>query len=217
MLTKLQRPGPFTANDPAKFIASENFEYMASDITGPIDPVSVDGMRYCLHFVCLKSGWVFAYFLSTRDQAGFYLSICFNTIRSRHGTLPTALVLKSDNGGEYVGGTLKEVCEANEVKQIFMAPYLHEQNAHAEVVWRDVANIARAMLLTAGLDHRYWPLTYRHSAWLKNRMPNSGKGWSIPFYTINNEYPDLSVVRIFGCTAYSWIDPELRKKLDNKS
>ena len=58
---------------------------------------------------------------------------------------------------------------------------------------------------------------YRHAMWLKNRMPNASRVWKIPFMTVFEEPPDLTDVRIPGCTAYSWIDPKLRKKLEPKS
>jgi hypothetical protein len=133
------------------------------------------------------------------------------------GKLPIGMVMKSDNGGEYVGQIFRDVALEFQVRQIFSSAYLHEQNADAEVVWKDIAAMARSMMLSAGLDKKYWPLAFRHAVWLRNRMPNSGKGWTIPYFTIYGEYPDMSVVSIYGAPVFAWIDKKLRKKLANKS
>ena len=74
------------------------------------------------------------------------------------------------------------------------------------------------MLLVVGLDRRLWPLAVRHAFWLRNRMPNSGNAWRTPHVDVYGETPDLSMVRVFGSVAFSWVDPGTGvKTLDNKA
>ena len=215
-LAKMKRPGPFKKNDGTKLVSLEPFQNMTSDLTGPIEPLSYDEKSYSIHLTCVKTGWIFIGFLTTKDQAGFFLAACLLTIK-KWGFNTGAVIIKSDNGGEYTGGHFKQVCDDNLVQQIFSSPYLHEENASAEIVWRDLGNTARAMHITSGLPACYWPLMWRHAAWIKNRMPNSNKNWNIPHTAVRKFHADLSHVRIPGSAAFAWVDPALRKKLDNKA
>ena len=81
----------------------------------------------------------------------------------------------------------------------------------AEVIWREIAAVARAMLLTAKLPADLWHLAYDHSVWLRQRMPHIENDMKIPFCEVFPTYTlDLSDVRVFGCNAYSWLDPDQR-------
>ena len=49
-------------------------------------------------------------------------------------------------------------------------------------------------------------------------MPNSGNAWRTPHVEVYGETPDLSMVRVFGSTVFSWVDPGTGvKTLDNKA
>ena len=144
-------------------------------------------------------------FMATRDQAAFYFLEFLLEARSLRLKVDV-LVLKSDNGGEYAGPSFKKVMQDNNVRHIFMSAYLHEENARAEVIFRDRSNMARSFLITSGLDNEYWPLMYRHANWIANRMPNQYRDWEIPFVVLRKEVPDLSTVRIVGATAYAFVD-----------
>ena len=198
-----------------------NLSYIVSDVTGPITPTSRNGNRYIIHFTCVRSGYTFMYFMVTRDQAAFYFLEFLHEAKS-YGLFPNVLVFKSDNAGEYVGPTFQKVMKDNNIQHIYMSAYLHEENARAEVIFRDTSNMARSFLITWGCSYEYWPLMYRHANWISNRTPNQNRqdeqgNWEIPFVILRKSIPDLSTVRIPGSTAYAHVDENLRKKLGNKA
>ena len=81
------------------------------------------------------------------------------------------MLFKTDNDTVYTDRLFTEFCSENNVKPVTTSPYIHEENAHAEIIWRELAGVARAMLRTADMDYSLWPLAFRHANWLRNRKP----------------------------------------------
>ncbi|KAK3267467.1 hypothetical protein CYMTET_23980 [Cymbomonas tetramitiformis] len=123
------------------------------------------------------------------------------------------LVLHSDNDSTIVSGKTKKHCEDNAIVQRTTSPYLHENNARAETMNKFLQTKARAMLATAGLPATMWPLAMRHAVFLINRLCKAGLGMQSSLQMLNQKY-DLSVLRVFGCRAYAFIDASLRSKQD---
>ena len=214
---KMRRPGPFKVNDnKTKNEPLGIFQFMVSDATGPISPPSTDGMSYAVHFTCVKSRWTFLYFCCTKDQIVFCWVQCLKDIRAM-GYETECILLQSDNAQEYYAGLFAEVCKNEKVQRRFISAYMHEENAAAEVAWRDIGNGARAIMLACSLPMNYWPLAWRHFNFIKNRMPNSRNDWQIPYSIVKGVDYQMDKLRIFGSDAFVWIDPALRKKLDSKS
>ena len=63
----------------------------------------------------------------------------------------------------------------NDIRPMFAANFLHEENARAEVIFRIGSNMARSFLITSGLPYKYWPLMYRHAFWIMNRLPTANR------------------------------------------
>ena len=78
-----------------------------------------------------------------------------------------SMLLQSDNAAEYYYGLFAEVCKNEKVQRRFISPYMHEENAAGEVVWRDLGNGARALMLSCKLPMRFWPLAWRHFNFIK--------------------------------------------------
>ncbi|KAK3290020.1 hypothetical protein CYMTET_2561 [Cymbomonas tetramitiformis] len=126
------------------------------------------------------------------------------------------LVLHSDNDSTIVSGKTKKYCEDNAIVQRTTSPYLHENNARAETMNKFLHTKARAMLATAGLPATMWPLAMRHAVYLINRLCKAGLGMQSSLQVLNQKY-DLSVLRVFGCRAYAFIDASLRSKLADRA
>ncbi|KAK3271824.1 hypothetical protein CYMTET_19847 [Cymbomonas tetramitiformis] len=126
------------------------------------------------------------------------------------------LVLHSDNDSTIVSGKTKKYCEDNAIVQRTTSPYLHENNARAETMNKFLQTKARAMLATAGLPATMWPLAMRHVVYLINRLCKAGLGMQSSLQVLNQKY-DLSVLRVFGCRAYAFIDASLRSKLADRA
>jgi hypothetical protein len=216
ILAKMKRPGPFKPGAMMKRVILRPFQYLVSDMTGPIEPESITGFKLILHFTCVLTRWTFIYFIVHKDELLFYWKACLREIK-KFGYSTEKLLLRSDNAKEYVHGAFGEFAADTGVSRELISPYMHEENALAEVVWRDLGNGARALMLMSGLDRRLWPLAYRHFNFIKNRMPNSGNHWKIAYFLVFHQHYKYDQLQPFGCDAYVWIDPKLRKKMESKS
>ena len=74
------------------------------------------------------------------------------------------------------------------------------------------------MRFEACLPNSWWEFCVEHALYLYNRTPIKRLKWITPFEIIKGEKPDLSNLKIFGCAAYVFLPPEVRKnKLSPKS
>ena len=80
-----------------------------------------------------------------------------------------------------------------------------QTNSRIEVVWRDSSRMALAYLIQSGLDYKYWPLAFHHSVMMRNITPQRQLMYNNPHALAYGTLPDLSRIRIFGCTAFAWI------------
>ena len=210
ILTRMQRPH-HKPLDSKRYSHLGYFESIVSDITGPISPMSHDGDMYVIHFTCVKSRYTWGACMRSRNEAMFYFAQFLEFVTESGYSTKAVRFLKTDKGGEYTSHEFMEFCRSKGIKKIFSTPYAHEENGMAEVIWRDIAAVARAMILTAQLPSDLWHLAYNHSFWLRCRMPHIENDMQIPFNLIFPDAKlDLSNVRVFGCQAYQWLDPDQR-------
>jgi hypothetical protein len=76
---------------------------------------------------------------------------------------------------------------------------------------RTIMDKAQAMRLEACLPQSWWEFAVNHAAHCYNRTPMSRINWKTPYQLLNNEIPDISHLRVFGCGTYVHI-PESRRK-----
>lgn len=186
-------------------------------MTGPIDPVSESGYRYAVHFTCMATRYCFVYFMQTKDEIQAVFEEFLLDIRAMGYTVER-MTVRHDNAREYVFGQFRVMCRNKGIVQETSSPYMHEDNSIAEVIWRDTEGSSKAMMLTAAeFPREFWPLAFRHAVFVRNRMPHTSLGYRIPYTLVTQSVFDMSVLRVFGSPAYSWIDSSNRKKLDDKA
>ena len=87
-------------------------------------------------------------------------------------------------------------------------PRTPEQDGVSEHTNRTVAEKLRSLMTESGLPKKLWPIGLQTVIYLKNRSPTEALDGVTPIEACNNEVPDLSKLRIFGCTAYVHIPKE---------
>lgn len=92
-------------------------------------------------------------------------------------------------------------CKRNGVHRQYSAVYTPEQNGRAERANRDEIEGARALLLQRHCPTRFWPLAMEARAYVKNRVPAAGKSIAPLQMMFSDQVPDLSQLRVFGCSA----------------
>src|SRR6266702_1667858 len=124
----------------------------------------------------------------------------------------------SDVGGEYKSGAFIKHLKDAGITVLQSAPHTPQQNGRAERFMRTIMDKAQAMRLDACLPQSWWEFAVNHAAHCYNRTPMSRLKWQTSYYLLNNEIPNISHLRVFGCGAYVHI-PEARwvNKLSPKS
>lgn len=189
-------------------------ELIHSDLCGPMEISSMSGAKYFLTLIDDLSRKVFVYFLKTKEHVKQVIEE-FKVLYERQLS-KFIKILRSDNGSEYITSELDEFLRLSGIIHQFTNPYTPEQNGMAERMNRTLIEKARSMLYGAGLPKTFWAEAVSTAAYLVNRSPARGHG-KTPEEIWTGVKPDLSHLRVFGCTAMVHVPKELRKKLDSKS
>ena len=189
------------------------------DIHGPLSPESTRGYRFIIGYICSATGYAFIYFLKRKSEA-FQSFVDLITYLETHKNLPvrfvsSELTLTSDNANEFTSGEFKEFCATKQITHTLTSPYAHHQALFIERLWRTLADAARTMLATAGIEFKFWPLAWSHAVHVYRRVPHRTRDESTasesPHYKLFKIEPDLSHLRIFGSDAFPYIEKTARE------
>uniref|UniRef100_A0A5S6QZG6 Integrase catalytic domain-containing protein n=1 Tax=Trichuris muris TaxID=70415 RepID=A0A5S6QZG6_TRIMR len=81
---------------------------------------------------------------------------------------------------------------------------------------RSLIEMARCVLLDAGLSKRFWGEAVLTAAYLQNRLPNRSVECT-PYEHFYGFKPAVNYLRVFGSKAYSLIPKERRRKLSQNA
>ena len=191
--------------------ATEPMQFIHTDLSGAVDPVSRDGFRYGLTFTDDFSGTIFSYFLKHKSDAAEALN------KFLADTAPFGKIeqMRSDNGGEYISEEFESILIKNKIKHELSCPYSPHQNGTAERGWRTLFEMGRCLLLESGLPKPFWTYAVMAAVYIRNRCFNQ-RTHETPYYLLTSRRPDLSKLHVFGTICYPYIE-EYMKKLDPRS
>ena len=92
-----------------------------------------------------------------------------------------------------------------------------QQNGRAERFQQTILNKAESMCHMAGLSSGFWSYAVRTAIHVYNVTPIAKDGFKTPKKMWSGLTPDISHLRIFGCSAYVTINKKKRRKLNTKS
>jgi len=98
------------------------------------------------------------------------------------------------------------------------APHTPQQNGCAECFNRTIMDKAEAMWHEACLPDSWWDFAIEQAVHLYNHTSMAHLNYETPFYRMEGSIPDMSHLKVFGCTTYVFLPSEIRKdKLSPKS
>lgn len=197
--------------------AAAPFEVVHTDIEYMIES-SIGGATLALKFIDEHSGYTEVHALKSRSAQDILgpFKLFDAKVETQFGMRIKAL--HSDNGTEFVNSSMDEYLAQRGILHRTIVPYRHEMNGIAERANRTGSDAVRAMLFDASLPPSLWPYAYRHWALIRNITSNSFIDPSkTPYEIVHGKKPDISHLRVFGCSAYSRVPPELRSKLEPKA
>ncbi|GJV91651.1 zinc finger, CCHC-type containing protein [Tanacetum coccineum] len=147
----------------AKARSTSPLDLVYGDLCGPITPPTSSGKKYIFLLVDDYSRYMWAYFLSTKDQA-------FDTFKefkkSTENELRTTLkMLRTDRGGEFTSNEFTQYCKENGIARQLTAPYSPQQNGVAKAV--------------------------RHAIYILNSVPTKALEDITPYEAIKRRKPNL--------------------------
>lgn len=193
--------------------ATEILDLVHSDICGPMNKKSIGGSRYFATFIDDKSRYVSVYFLKSRDEI-FEKFKEFKAL-SENQSGKKIKAFRSDNGLEYVSGAFQEFLASNGINRQLTVPHTPQQNGVAERANRTLVEMARSMLLHAGLDERFWAEAIKTASYLRNRAETTTLPGVTPFEAWAGRKPCVQHLRVFGAKAIV-LDKSKKKKFSPK-
>ena len=192
----------------------ELLQLVHMDVCGPITPNSLSGARYFITFIDNTSRFTMVNFLKQKGNA--FKAFCAYKSFVENQTQLKVKVIRSDNGGEFVSQEWEAFNEKNGIFHQKSTVYTPQQNGIAERKNRTLLNAARSMLKTSGMTSRFWEEAVATACYLQNRTPHQGIEGQVPYTMWYGYPPEISHLRVFGATAFAYIQPAKRTKLEDR-
>lgn len=206
--------------------ATEPFELVQTDLSGPIDPIAKDGFKYAIVFTDDYSGCIFTYFIreksdATRATEKFLADISLygkvRTLSFHDDLFPNGEIkrVRSDNGGKFTSKEFETLLIQNRIKhKKRSAPCSPHQNGTAERSWRILFEMARSLILESGLSKNFWTYAVMTATHIRNHC-YSQRIKDTPYGLITGTKPDIVKLQVFGSICYPVIHKP--KKLDPRA
>jgi len=194
---------------------SRRLELVHMDVLGPIEDKSLGGRRYAATFLDDFSGMSVVVPLEYKSDVPDAVRRVVHFLELQTGDKLRAV--RTDRGGEYVNDELRTYFASKGVRHQTTAPYTPQQNGKAERLNRTLAERVRCMLIESGLPKSLWAEAIVCASYVRNRSPTAAHVGKTPHELFWGDVPDVSHLRVFGCTAFVHVPKQLRKKLDPTS
>ncbi|CAI7878312.1 unnamed protein product [Closterium sp. NIES-54] len=124
-------------------------------------------------------------------------------------------VIRTDNGGEFIGADFESVLQKKGIQHQLTVPYNPQQNGVAERFNRTLQEGARTLLGRAGRPDPFWVTALRQVALVKNRVLATvgDKQW-VPYTKWYGSAPAVNMLRAYGCRVVFHVPKEKRGKLE---
>jgi len=209
--------GSFPPNKNAR--SHRILELIHTDVCGPMPTPAYDGSRYFITFTDDFSRASMVYCIQRKSEALDKFKEFVAMVEALHGC--KIAKLKADNGGEYTSNEFRKFCRDKGIQMIFTVPYNPEMNSVSERLNRTLQEKATTMLITSGLEKKFWNEAILTANYIKNRSPTSAVGKQFkdktPAEIWFKQKPNLSHLKIFGSLCYNYIPVNNRSKFEKKS
>ncbi|KAL5532213.1 hypothetical protein ACEPAF_5777 [Sanghuangporus sanghuang] len=193
--------------------ASGLLQLVHSDIHGPLPVQSRHGFKYWITFIddysrywavlpLKKKSDAFAAFKQFKAYAENQLGVKIKATRD-------------DKGGEYVSKEWDQFCITAGIHRQHTIRDKPHQNGVAERANRTLAEGITTMLNEAHLPSSFWWDAVAAFVHVHNHSPTSAVSASTPYELWFQSKPDVSHLRVFGCTSYVLVKKDQHKQLQS--
>ena len=169
---------------------------------------------YFVTFIADYFNFTMVYLLKHKSEVFDNFKEYFNMVQSKFNIRISKF--GCDGGGEYISNSLKQFCVDKGIFINYTVPYNAQENGKAERMNRSLVEKARAMINESGVNKYFWGEAIRVANYLINRSPSRSLDFT-PAEIWYKKKPNVSNLRVFGCTAYSLVPKQFRDKFDGKT
>ena len=181
-------------------MASTILEVIHSDLIGPVQPISIDGMKYILTFIDEFSRKSWIYLLKEKSEKVSTILYFLKYIENHHGN--KIKFFKSDNDRKYNNSKIKKYFRKLGIKKIFSTPFNPENNGIAERFNQTLMNSVKTLIYWSKLSKDFLSFASIYANHLYNITPRKSISNLIPSEIIYNTKVDITPITVFGCTAF---------------
>ncbi|XP_072061934.1 uncharacterized protein [Arachis hypogaea] len=122
--------------------------------------------------------------------------------------------IRTDNGPEFL---MPAFYSSNGISHQRTCIETSQQNGIVERKHQHILAMARTLLFHAHLPKSFWNYSVGHAVYLINRLPTPFLQNKSPYQVLYKNFPNLSLLRVFGCLAYASSLARQRGKLDPRA
>ena len=122
--------------------------------------------------------------------------------------------LQTDNGGEYMSKEFEDFLKEKGIRHETTVPHSSQQNGIAKHMNRTLQEAALSMILHGDLSKAFWAEAVCNAAYVRNRVITTAV---TPYQRWYGKKPDVSNLRVFGCTVYAHVPDASGQKFDQKA
>ena len=187
-------------------------DWSAKDNDGKL-VTSVDKYRAYLLVIDKTSRYIWIYLTRTKSPPLDHVKDLLQRFKKFNFS-----TIMTDQGGELArSNDFKLLCQNTNYVLQPTGAYASKQNGLAKKPNKDLAQMMRCMLYSAGLDSRFWSYALRHAVYLKNRWPHASLLWKTPYEILHQHKLDMTQLRIFGSLVNVKSNAKRYMKLDTIS
>src|SRR5277367_524644 len=186
-----------------------------SDVWGP-SPVKTPGHKqFYVSFTDDYSRWTHLRLLASKAET-FEAYKAFEAWAKLQFGIPAFKTLRSDQGGEYLGGEFSKHLLTQGTMRKLTVHDTPEYNGISERLNRTLLERTRALLHSSKLPKNLWGEAVNHAVWLKNRTPTRAlPDGKTPYEMLYGRKPDLRNLEEWGSKV--WVHTPAGSKLDGRS
>ncbi|CAI7791355.1 unnamed protein product [Closterium sp. NIES-54] len=184
------------------------------DVVVPTRAPSLSGSRYFLTVVDDHTRAVWVYPLKTKGEVTVAVLKEWMP-RAQRESGHKVKVIRTDNGGEFIGNEFEAVLKKKGIQHQLTVPYNPQQNGVAERFNQTLQEGARTLLGRVGLPDPFWVTALRQVAFVKKRVlaTMGDKQW-VPYTKWYGSAQAVNMLRAYGCMVVFHVAKEKRGKLE---
>ena len=193
---------------PSERKRSKPLELIHSDVCGKISSKSLGGAEYFFTFIDDKTKYVWAYLIKKKSDVNQKFCEWKAEVEKSFGQ--SVKVLRTNKGGEFTSNEFENYLNKEGIVHQLTISKCPEQNGVTERFNQTLVEMVRSMLADSELPKSFWAKALAIAVYLRNRSPTKPVEGKTSYEAIYGEKPKVGHLKVFGCSAYSYIPKDER-------